>query len=847
MELLSTSRGSEYFLKDSLRTLTGLVETRWDEAFLKELSDNALDSIDEAESKVLRVHYGAKHLGVFDSGPGMSEDLLDKVHDFGVYVSSKRLFRVPSRGAQGNALKTLTGIAFHKGYRIYYFSNGKRYYYKLDAALLRAGEVRFKKTIRDTKVKNNGVIVVGPKLHEGEIQSTLRGFHLANLDTQIETNNAIFQPKTKVIARSNKTFIHWYDRTDFEDLLNIIAGKDPDRSIRKFCNIFSGTQRIMKDLPIQTKTLKNISGNSESIKVLYDFLMEKIKPPNPKILKTSAGKSAFVAALGGDDEEQNFRYKQVSGTYQHGSATIPYMIEGAIVQGLSGPSRAFNLVNSSKPYRSDPFLVNSADVTFHNKSGHISNTSALLTLMDFSESDGVLLVLHLVSPYLQFTDKGKTAISVDTIFDDIVKVMSYLTKTVAKEIRRAQKEKRRYNRELSMMSSAKKEFKIDLMYKWFLPAFHETSGGYPVKCRQVWYKVRELVNQNEGVELLQTDFGRFRSDVALYYQEEDPEVKQLLLSERRGSFIDPFFRRELPLATKEVREYVDRKYNNKIKESRNTKYDISPEYLFDKVLFIEKLGFNDLILRSELDRELNMGVMSSQGFGTRAAKSLMKYFLELGLEVYILVDCDIAGYLIYHRIKHGSHTYRMPLTNVKRIGLTYTDVVSLGKEDLFEVHTRKVPYTRKLLESVLTEEEIDFFCVSHNEYRRVELNALTNNEFLDFIRDKVSNKLISVPPDKIIRQNIKIDSEEILGRALSKLLPDLSLRLDKGKVLSQIKRKVNEGNEHWVHVMRECIEIEKESQSEGLCKIIKKCLSPNASIQISKIVDFTREGNQCEG
>ena len=449
--------------------------------------------------------------------------------------------------------------------------------------------------------------------------------------------------------------------------------------------------------------------------------------------------------------------------------------------------------------------------------------------------------MHLVSPYLQFTDAGKTAISVDSMLEDIVKVMAYLTKTVAKEIRRAQREKRRYDRERSMGYNVERDTKIDLMHKYFLTAFRIASGRYPVKCRQVWYKAREIVGINEGVELKSTDYGTFREDVTLHFQQTIPEVEELLLFEQRGSFIDPFFRRDLPLATKEVREYIRQEHKNLIEDFRDTRYDVDPKYLFNKVLFIEKRGFNDLIFRSKIDRELTMGVMSCQGFGTRAAKALMKYFSDLGMEIYILTDCDIPGQLIYDKIRYGSKTYTTPLPEVKRIGLTYADVVSLGKEDLFETHTRKHPYRRELLESVLTEDEIEFFCVGYGEYRRVELNTFTNNEFLEFIRSKVSDEKVSIPPDDVVLQNITIDLEGVYGETLARLLPDLGLNLDKERLLSEIKNKANGGGKHWVYALNECLQAEKEKQTDGLCKIIQKHLSLDACNQISKIDDFTQK------
>ena len=51
-EILESSRVAEYFSFEGLRTLTGLPESRWHYAILKELIDNALDAIDELDEKM---------------------------------------------------------------------------------------------------------------------------------------------------------------------------------------------------------------------------------------------------------------------------------------------------------------------------------------------------------------------------------------------------------------------------------------------------------------------------------------------------------------------------------------------------------------------------------------------------------------------------------------------------------------------------------------------------------------------------------------------------------------------------------------------------------------------------
>ena len=117
-----TSRAAEYFDARQLSTLTGVPTSEFASVCLKELIDNALDACETAGvapeiSVDVRNEQGVIELTVSDNGPGIPPGVVSKILDYNIRVSDKAAYRSPTRGAQGNALKTIIGIPYALGVR----------------------------------------------------------------------------------------------------------------------------------------------------------------------------------------------------------------------------------------------------------------------------------------------------------------------------------------------------------------------------------------------------------------------------------------------------------------------------------------------------------------------------------------------------------------------------------------------------------------------------------------------------------------------------------------------------------------------------------------------------------
>ena len=116
----TVSRLMEFCTRRELVNQTGHDVCEWPLVVLKELIDNALDACEEAEiAPVISVAVNGETITIEDNGPGIPARTIDGVLDYSIRVSSREAYCSPTRGAQGNALKTILPMGYvldeHRG------------------------------------------------------------------------------------------------------------------------------------------------------------------------------------------------------------------------------------------------------------------------------------------------------------------------------------------------------------------------------------------------------------------------------------------------------------------------------------------------------------------------------------------------------------------------------------------------------------------------------------------------------------------------------------------------------------------------------------------------------------
>ena len=419
---------ADYFTEDGLLKQVGLVKEYWNRIVVKELTDNALDAIEPLQDKKVFMDVTSGSLGIYDNGTGIKKETVEDIYDFENYVSQNRNYITASRGKQGNGLKTIISICYIQGYRLlWHTAEGIILEANIDSEQLRYGrlEVSF---VEIGVTDKRGIEIIGIGAVENFLYDYFIGYSKCNPDVSFYLN--YFGEKIENLAKmegidkSKNISIAYYDYDSYQNF--IIHTQDGNTTYKQFLDNVFGT-RMKNKSNIKSK-IKDIDFKSDEF--IKDFLMLKEDQQTKKY-------TLLKKQLIGLENILTTTVEIVDNEAPKGmnDKVIPCIVEFSVKKDTFKNETAKKnssiecYINNSITYRGAfSITFKSGWYKIGNKSKYGENLYDLLhDMSNFS------FVFHIISPYLKYTDAGKTRIDVSSFWNE---VLEKLNKTIAKENRK---------------------------------------------------------------------------------------------------------------------------------------------------------------------------------------------------------------------------------------------------------------------------------------------------------------------------------------------------------------------------------------------------------------------------
>jgi DNA topoisomerase VI subunit B len=439
------SRLMEFCSERELQNQTGHSVYDWPLVVGKEGMDNALDACEEAEvAPDITIIVSSGTIIVEDNAAGIDTETIDSILDYSIRVSSREAYVSPTRGAQGNALKTILAMSFvlnrkinsdadaagitvietrgikHQiEFRVDHINNQPKIIHTMTESLVTVGT---KLTI-NWPPETDDLLHYAANRFKSLIEAyvwfnphlTLRGVWFGREFINVKATNPTWvkwQPR-------NPTSPHWYDESRLQRYLAAHVARDRDhaqhRTVREFIAEFRGLsgsavqRRILADVGCSHQSLAQFFGidqvNRAGIAKLLVAMRDCSKPVDPKhlgVIGIEHLKQRFLAEGGNID---TFQYQPRKGMTGDG---IPYVIEfafGLHQSGLSKDGAAFSRKFITGANWSAG--INNPFRAFGSTGEGLENTLAKVRA---NAGQPVICALHLASAYIQYADRGKSSI-----------------------------------------------------------------------------------------------------------------------------------------------------------------------------------------------------------------------------------------------------------------------------------------------------------------------------------------------------------------------------------------------------------------------------------------------------
>jgi hypothetical protein len=272
------------------------------------------------------------------------------------------------------------------------------------------------------------------------------------------------------------------------------------------------------------------------------------------------------------------------------------------------------------------------------------------------------------------------------------------------------------------------------------------------------YVARKDIERLSGQPL---DANYFSQTLLVDFMKTRPELTKdwIINWDERGHFQEPHSGARIGVGTEAVRKYLANRDRNS----------------YGAILFTEKEGFDETFKAYELQERWDLAIMSSKGMSSTSARTLIEECSRQGVKIFCLHDFDVSGITILSTSSRDTERYQFGRTpEVIDLGLRLTDVLEMGLES--EVVELPHDPSNRLLRDGATEDEIEFLRGTYSmqdgkrrfQGNRVELNALTNPQLIEFIERKLkTHGVTKVIPDECLLRGLffaEVEGQKVKDR-----------------------------------------------------------------------------------
>ena len=356
--------------------------------------------------------------------------------------------------------------------------------------------------------------------------------------------------------------------------------------------------------------------------------------------------------------------------------------------------------------------------------------------------------LNITTPYMPITSDGKAP--------DLKPLLSLIKTVVSKAVRKAR------------VPNSERVSQKSVVLEHLDAVIANVRGEelYRFNQRQLLYALRPIVMNELGEELTRGNFNAIITD----FENENGEIEGMY-REPRGSIYHPHRQETITLGDLMVADYE------------------RPAWTYNKVVYIEKEGFNEALKDNRWAERHDCMLMWSKGYTTRAARDLVDKIAEHDepCTIFCVHDADAHGTTIYETFQEETRARGARKITIVNLGLEPWEAreMGLGVEVVDEKDRSK-----GVAEYVLEREDGDCW-KEWLQTHRVELNAMTTPAFIAWLDRKMAEhgdgKLI--PPPEILETELEAALEGQLRTSITeRILRDAGFEAQVAAALGAIER-----------------------------------------------------------